>query len=515
MIGNKRVLELAEPVELMFADCQSMLLVRIAEQLAKGKTLDTQAWELARLSELGAVTRDGAAIIAKYTGAAPDAIYDALVAAARESIEADEALYKIATKRGLLSPSGVDVDERVQLVVRDYAAQAKDKLNLVNTVMLDSMQNRYRQAIAGIVDAEEKALIESLASVTNAEALAGKMQVTQKALNTAAGSVNLAVETRTKAVRRAIADLAKHGITGFVDRGGHHWTPEAYVNMDVRTTVHNTAIQAQKTRSADYGVVTFQVSTKAAARELCAPYQGWICSWDDSGGTVQDLHGKTYEVHPISSTSYGEPAGLFGINCGHTANTFVSGMSLARYAPLTPEQETENARAYALSQQQRGLERAIRVKKTEAAMYNAAGLKDDFDVAALEVKRTNEAYRAFCKSNDLQPRMDRTQVFGYNRQVSGKALEATRPYKTSDGLTVTKTIHALNRAAQRGVSNAEIADALAHPLDITPIKYNAQGLPSRGYVGEKATVYVNPDNGNITSTHKTRSKLAQKLKGGS
>ena len=48
--------------------------------------------------------------------------------------------------------------------------------------------------------------------------------------------------------------IHKEGITGFYDRIGRKWSPEAYVNMDIRTTVHNTAIEAVKIRQEDYGV---------------------------------------------------------------------------------------------------------------------------------------------------------------------------------------------------------------------------------------------------------------------
>ena len=63
------------------------------------------------------------------------------------------------------------------------------------------------------------------------------------------------------------------------------------------------------------------------SRPLCAPYVGWICSWDGSSGIVHDLDGNAYQYVPITDTSYGEPAGIFGINCGHSPYTFVDGFS--------------------------------------------------------------------------------------------------------------------------------------------------------------------------------------------
>ena len=60
---------------------------------------------------------------------------------------------------------------------------------------------------------------------------------------------------------------------------------------------------------------------------MCAPYVGWICRWDGSSGIVHDLDGNAYQYVPITDTSYGEPAGIFGINYGHSPYTFVDGFS--------------------------------------------------------------------------------------------------------------------------------------------------------------------------------------------
>ena len=195
----------------------------------------------------------------------------------------------------------------------------------------------------------------------------------------------------------------------------------------MRTTVHNTALQGQKARAEDYDVHTFQVSTKAAARPLCAPYQGKILSWRAGDrGTVHDLYGNAYEYTSIYDTSYGEPAGLFGINCGHFPNTFVDGYSIPRYKPLDEEGEKRNAEEYRISQEQRRLERDVRKAKTEALAYDAAGDKEAFEQTAVKVKQATKDYKAFCSSNELTERLDRVQVNGYNRSVSGKATWVAR-----------------------------------------------------------------------------------------
>lgn len=412
-------------------DCTAQLIINIAQHFKTGRGLATQAWEALKLSEMGQLTNESIEIIAANTGQKADAVRAALEAGIKQGLANEETMLQNAADKGYVKTTAgtLETSQHVRDLVDAYVAQAEDDMNLVNTVMLQSTQNRYQMAIQQVVNAEEAAQIEALTGAKSAAELAKQMEKVQRTLNAATGSTLLGNESRQKALRGAIATLANEGITGFIDAGGHHWTPEAYINMDIRTTVGNVARQAQKTRAAEYGVDTFQVSRHAAARPLCAPYQGWICSWSGGGYTVEDLYGNQYTVHNINETSYGQPAGLFGINCGHNPLTFVPGYSVPRAQELTPEEEQENALQYAQSQQQRYLEREVRHAKTEALAYDAAGDKEGFVLASQKVKQTQADYAAFCKQTGRTPRTDRLQVYGYNRSVSGKATAATRGYK--------------------------------------------------------------------------------------
>ena len=165
----------------------------------------------------------------------------------------------------------------------------------------------------------------------------------------------------------------------------------------------------QRERTAEYGVTIFQIGPNKISRPLCAPYVGWICRWDGSSGIIHDLDGNAYQYVPITDTSYGEPAGIFGINCGHSPYTFVDGFSLPRYHEMTPEEMEKNDKAYLLTQKQRAFERDVRSAKLESAALKAAGLD------GAEMAQTAEAlaknYEAWCRENNLTPRAQRLQVF--------------------------------------------------------------------------------------------------------
>ena len=411
------VLAISEPVEQMYMDCTSQLIINLCSHLQNGSET-TAMWEIRKLSELDALTEESIEIIAANTGQSKEVIQRAVSEAVKLEIADAEQVLGGAARAGLIqgAETSLATSPAVASVVMSLTAQAYEDSNIVNTVMLDSTRQRYIWAVQ--TASSEAAIIEELQGASDLVTLERQLAKTQKALNSATFGVASGTEARTTALRRVIGQLATEGITGYIDRAGHHWSPEAYINMDIRTTVHNAAVQAQKSRSAEYGVSTFQISSHIGARPLCAPYQGKFYSWDNTSGVLEDLNGKKYHYSGINTTSYGEPAGVFGINCGHTPQTFVNGYSLARYEPTADA--AENERIYKLTQKQRYYERQIRNNKTKALSYQAADDKVGFERAASYIKAENARYKQWCAANGLTPRPDRLQVNGFNKSVSGK-----------------------------------------------------------------------------------------------
>ena len=430
----QEILALSEPVEAVYTDCVAQLIENICKHLGTGKNLTTQQWEIRKLSELDALTNESIKIIQAHTGKSRAEIKRAIAEAMGIGVRDVESVLKGAVRAGAISGVGFTAEQSDALknLLNSLVNQAEDRANLVNTVMLNSTRQRYVWAVQTTAD-EEARLIEKLMRARNADELEQQLGKVQQALNVATSSVEVGAESRVQALSRTVKQLAEEGITGYIDRGGHHWSPEAYMNMDIRTTVHNTYVQAQRERASEYGVDTFQITSHAGARPLCAPYQGKFYSWDGSSGILHDLYGNEHPYESIYNTSYGEPAGIFGINCGHDPVTFVDGYNIPRYEPTTdPEQ---NAKEYAESQKQRQLERNVRQAKLEAIAQDAAGNKEAFKTAAEKVRQANADYKAYCKETGRTPRNDRLQVYaspdgqGYNRSMSGKVTGTTRGWK--------------------------------------------------------------------------------------
>ncbi len=403
------ILKLSEPVEQVYSNIVDALLINMGKHFNSGHTLSTEQWEIRKLAELGQLNKESIEIIASLTGQNKELITAALENAVYMATKDIEPELKKAVKKGAIQNAAADnviASQSIVQALNAYEQQALDKLNLVNTTMLESTLAQYRKVIVNTVNIDRQ------------------MKAAQEVLNIAAGKVITGTESRQQALRQALSQIHKEGITGFYDRTGRKWSPEAYVNMDIRTTVHNTAIEAVKTRQEDYGVDIFRVSRHSGARPLCYPYQGRYFSWNNKSGTFTDGEGKRHRYSPISSLSYGKPAGLFGINCGHHPITMIPGVSIPRDRP--EQDKEENDKVYAESQEQRRLEREIRYSKQKAAMMEAAGDKEGFEKEAVKIREKQADYNAFCKKTGRTKRLDRTQVFEYNKSISGKVTSINR-----------------------------------------------------------------------------------------
>ena len=388
MITPQRIQDLADPIEGVYIHMVNELLVNIGRHITAPTWTHTAAWEVQKLSELGQLTEENAAIINKWIKQMPREVRDTMEATRAAALDRLEKEMEQAAAAGYVTPPARDSTAQI---LEDMAAQAVDRYNLVNTTMLQSSIEQYSAAVQLTQQEYDK--------------LTAQKEATQGILNDAAASVASGVETRKTAVRRAIKRISDEGLTGFVDRAGRSWTPEAYVNMVTRTTVHNTALQATRARMEDYNSQVVQVSSHAGARPLCYPYQGKFYSWDNTAGEIELGNGQSVRYEPLSSTSYGQAAGLFGINCGHYPIPVIPGVSIPHGADnIQPEEE--NAKAYAESQEQREIERRIREAKRVVTMAGDTATKED----QAAVKEAQAEMREFIERTGRTRRYDREQI---------------------------------------------------------------------------------------------------------
>ena len=85
--------------------------------------------------------------------------------------------------------------------------------------------------------------------------------------------------------------------------------------------------------------------------------------------------------------------------------------------------------------------------------------------------------------------------------------------ETSNGITISYiSSHSNERAIEREISNQEIIDALKTPLYVSDVKFDNQGRPSQRFIGQHATVNINPDTGTVTTIWRTGKNTVKKYR---
>lgn len=246
------------------------------------------------------------------------------------SLNADERIYKAALERGLLERAAAPLpgsDRLKALIAKGY----QKTWDVIDRIQMTGTQ----EALA--------TLDEALGSV-------------------ATGSLSI-----DQAIRGVMDDFAEKGVTGHVYPSGRKISMSPYVRRELQTNMMNLTRECGFERANDWGADLIQVSAHAGARKGCFPYQGRVFSL--SGGDARRM--------ALSDTSYGEPAGLFGINCRHYCWPFFEGLN----DEYTADQKNParllggptNAEIYDATQVQRYNERQIRKWKRKKDELEALG----------------------------------------------------------------------------------------------------------------------------------------------
>lgn len=196
------------------------------------------------------------------------------------------------------------------------------------------------------------------------------------------------------------------------------------VTRQIDTAVRNAVLTASAQLSGEImqanieesGVAYVQVSAHWGARDSHAVWQG-----------------KVYSLAEFCSVcGYGEPSNpdhIYSYNCRHTHYPYWPGISEPVEYPPEPgpfEADGKTYTYYQATQRQRAMERSIRAMKRDALAQDAMGDKGALAAAKIRLDEKTAAYKRFSAQVNMRPRLERTQVFGYDRSTAAKGRAAVR-----------------------------------------------------------------------------------------
>lgn len=402
----------AEAVDSSYIDLESRLMQNIIQHIKDyNQPIASDEWLLQKLAEIGKLNQENMKLIAEAAGISQTAAERMLQEAANEAIKSTDAGFRYLVRQGLTGEAvEASKSEAVKQTMKAFNAQAKDTLNKCNTTMLYKARDAFKSLVNSVVE--------------RAGEIADKQSFLDM-LGNHATATTIGAESRQQAVRKCIREFNDKGIPAFVDKAGREWTPEAYVNMCMRNTARQTAEEVQTARCEDFGVNLIAIDSHSGARPKCAKDQGKIFDLNNGSGYTEDIKGKKIRYYPWNSSSYGEPDGILGINCGHHKWPFIPGVNVQRYFPR--DDLDANNRLYKETQVQRALERDIRKQKRECVLFDKLGDKEAFKDASVKLKQKEAKLKAYVDSKDhLHRRKNREQVIGFDKRISSEAVAAKK-----------------------------------------------------------------------------------------
>lgn len=474
MLSYKDIAKIFEEIELrLIASLKRNLLRHRAEEKKYGK--NWSAWQAEKLRNIERFRRENLNIMNEYVDIIDDETRELMEEQFREGEEeaeqavsefSDEEITPIPTKHFF----GVN-NEKMQKLMTDVTALEKT----AETAALRMTDDIYRQTVNRV----------------------------QLAMATGEMTLPVAIDMATK-------DFLNAGINCIVYKDGKRVNIADYVRMALQTCATRATLQGKAKRFAELGYDTVLVSAYGGCSETCEPYQGrvfiddvfTVWNGERNGDMGKSIYcGKWFPL--LSSAIRG---GLFHPNCRHTLSQYIDGFT--KIPEPIPADEIKQQRE--LEQKQRMLERKIRKLKRFAEGTQNPEIAKAY---RKKLRETQHELKAFVDEHKDLLRRDSNREKYYGESVDKDTKNDIIELTTSNGIKVTKfSDHMYGRATERKVTVEDIREALMHPLRVGDIKIDDLGRPSQRFIGEKATVNVNPETGIVATIWKTGKSTIKKYK---
>jgi len=343
-------------------DVETQIMENIVTFLSRGSVASAD-WQIDRLQAYGALNTENRKAIAKITNQIGTLTNSEVAEAMKSALAEIEPQFLKAQKAGasLLDALPPNASPALRDLLSVYQGRAVRDMNYTMQTLLNNAGGVYIQSV------NKASLLLLSGSITPDEAIA-----------------------------QTVRAWSKSGIPSIVDKAGRQWSTEAYAQMVMRSTVRNVTTETQFTRCDEYGTDLIEISSHVDAREGCAPYQGKVYS----------RNGKTKGYPLLASTSYGDPAGIFGVNCSHQSYPFFPGISTRTF-----EANPNTKEAYADKETQRRYERNIRQSKREILLMEKTGNEKSILQAKSTLANRQKTMRDFLKESGRTRRSNRERIY--------------------------------------------------------------------------------------------------------
>ncbi|QNO17348.1 phage minor capsid protein [Caproicibacterium amylolyticum] len=415
-----------DDIVVLYSELDQLIMRDVVRRIMKtGHITSTAAWQVLRAQESGLIYDEIIAEAALYTNASEQQVQALFKDAGLKAVAYDSAIY---TAAGLSPPPLAMVPAALQVLNAGLQKTQGYLQNLTKTTA-NGAQQAYIHA-----------------------ATIAEMQVESGAFDYVSAIRN--------AVRTAI-----DGGEWVTYPSGHHDRLDVATRRAVLTGINQTSAEVSLSYADDMECDLVETTAHAGARPSHMVWQGQVFSRSGKSDKYDDFAG---------ATGYGTGAGLCGWHCRHSFHPFFEGLSESAY-PKSKLKEYENQIVtyngekisyYDATQQQRAMERAIRDSKRKAAGFDEAvksakdeptakAMKQEFDAAAVRLKKQEAALKDFTQQTGLLRQREREQVVA--TKTAGKTVSFGRS-------PAQKAVQAANKQYQQWIHDVGASDAAPKTL---------------------------------------------------
>ena len=336
-------------------------------------------------------------------------------------------------------------------------------------------------------------------------------------------------ETFDSAMSRILKDIGGSGLKTLNYESGRSIRLDSAIRMHLKGRLRELHNENQKIIGEEIGADGVEISVHENPAVDHEQAQGRQFSNEEyeklnSGLEATDYTGKKITLDHDGKNGY-RP--ISELNCYHHIFTIVLGVSEPEYTEKELqdiidknnkgfELDGKHYTMYEGQQLQRNLERKIREQKDTQILAKASGDDELLYKSQDKIRMLTNKYKELSDVSGLPTKAQRLRVSQYRRKAGDTRsfYEKNLLGKTYGDITINSVSkHLLDRKTSRNLSLWDIENGLSNPLKITDVKIDSEGRQSLQFIGEHATIVLNPVNGNIVSVWKTGSNRVKKLRG--
>lgn len=321
------------------------------------------------------------------------------------------------------------------------SAEAGYSYDLRSLPQVQAIPFRQNEAVQQIVAAAVRLAENDLSNITQTIGMVDPYgralplrDAYQSCMDFAFVQVSIGAADYNTAIRQATKNLADRGVRWIDYESGVHTSLEAAVRRNVMGGL---------------GLMQEQISQRTHD-DLGA--DGWeIDAHNNSAPDHEPIQGKQYPDAEYQALNSSLVRRIGTLNCGHSANPIILGVSIPQYSPEELERmrqkneegityQGKHYTGYEATQRQRRLEASIRRQKRRILVDEAAEDAEKLQTDQIKLQILRQEYSRFSKAAGLRTQLERAEVAKFGWKQAGEAEKTFAKYSAvhynKDGIVI-------------------------------------------------------------------------------